>query len=145
MKLRSVPHSRNDGSTSTAAAAIWSCDRQSQALPRAGLCHPQNSHDRLQQKKLLRRLTGWMVMVLIGLIGSQGAAGQGLQEADPAAVAAIEAWLKIVDDGRYLQSWVSASAQFQKSITSTDWVNALASRRKPLGACTKRTLASAMP
>lgn len=86
-----------------------------------------------------------MVMVLIGLIGSQGAAGQGLQEADPAAVAAIEAWLKIVDDGRYLQSWVSASAQFQKSITSTDWVNALASRRKPLGACTKRTLASAMP
>ena len=73
------------------------------------------------------------------------AKGQALKDADPAAVRAIENWLATLDQGRYLQSWVSASQQLQKSITSEDWVKSLNASRKPLGACTKRIMDAAVP
>jgi Protein of unknown function (DUF4019) len=95
--------------------------------------------------RLLCRLTASLVVAVIGLIALQGAAAESLETADAAAVDAIKAWLKKIDEGRYLESWVSASAQFQKSIISANWVSALDSARKPLGACKNRTLASAFP
>lgn len=85
------------------------------------------------------------VLLAFAMLALQAARGQGPEEAGPAAVDAIKAWLKTIDEGHYLQSWASASSQFQKAITSTDWVAALDSARKPAGACTKRTLASVLP
>jgi len=97
-------------------------------------------------RKSFRHLPASLFSAFIGLIlALQPAAAQSLEAADPAAVDAINAWLKKIDEGRYLESWVSASAQFQKAITSANWVAALDSARKPLGACQKRTLASAFP
>lgn len=87
-----------------------------------------------------------LLSAFVGLIVAlETATGQSLESADPDAVDAITAWLKKIDEGRYLESWVSASSQFQKSISSAEWVAALDSSRKPLGACKKRTLASAFP
>ena len=64
---------------------------------------------------------------------------------DPRAVASgtIQAWLKLIDDGNYEQSWKDASPDFQKALTSETWVAACKKVRVPLGKCTARTLASA--
>jgi len=96
------------------------------------------------RKRLPRHLAASLLLALVALT-LPVAAGQALKEADPAAVGAIKAWLKSIDEGHYQQSWDSASSQFQKAITSRDWVAALESARKPAGACTKRTLGSVLP
>lgn len=68
------------------------------------------------------------------------------EEADPkaAAVAAMETWLKGIDQGKYAESWKEASTLFQKAVTSDQWVAALNSVRGPLGECKSRKLISAM-
>ena len=43
----------------------------------------------------------------------------------PAAVAAMQTWLKEIDDKQYEQSWHDASASFQKAVTSDQWIAAL--------------------
>ncbi len=68
------------------------------------------------------------------------------EEADPktAAVAAMEIWLKGIDEGKYAESWKEASTDFQKAVTSDQWVAALKAVRGPLGPLQKRELASAL-
>lgn len=61
-----------------------------------------------------------------------------------AAVAAMQTWLKEMDDGKYGQSWNDASASFQKAVTSAQWIAVSNSVRTPLGKCTDRKLASAL-
>lgn len=66
-------------------------------------------------------------------------------EEDPkaAAVAAMEVWLKGIDEGDYEQSWDQASAFFRGAVTKEQWVAALKAVRGPLGKCEKRQLISA--
>lgn len=61
-----------------------------------------------------------------------------------AAVAAMQTWLKEIDQNQYAQSWTDASASFQKAITSDGWTAALNGVRTPLGKCTDRKLASSL-
>jgi beta-lactamase regulating signal transducer with metallopeptidase domain len=61
-----------------------------------------------------------------------------------AAVAAMQIWLKEIDQNQYAQSWKDASASFQKALTSDQWTAALNGVRTPLGKCTDRKLASSM-
>ena len=65
--------------------------------------------------------------------------------ADPkeTAVAAIKAWLGVIDEGNYAQSWTEASPEFQKALTQAQWTSALNQVRTPLGKLKSRTLASA--
>lgn len=66
-------------------------------------------------------------------------------EEDPktAAVAAMETWLKGIDEEKYEQSWDDASAFFRGAVTKEQWVAALKAVRGPLGKCEKRQLISA--
>lgn len=60
------------------------------------------------------------------------------------AVAAIKAWLEVIDQGHYAQSWDEADGQeFKKALTQVQWVQALDQARKPLGKVKSRLLASA--
>jgi hypothetical protein len=107
-------------------------------------------HAIIMTKRTAQKSSGLRLATLLSafvglIVALETATGQSLESADPAAVDAITAWLKKIDEGRYLGSWVSASAQFQKSISSAEWVSALDSSRKPLGTCKKRILASAFP
>jgi hypothetical protein len=61
-----------------------------------------------------------------------------------AAVAAMLPWLQGIDAGHYGESWNQASASFRKALTEAQWTAALDQARKPLGACAKRELASAL-
>ena len=68
------------------------------------------------------------------------------EEAKPApddAKAAALAWLKLVDDGKYADSWKEAASFFKGKVTELKWAGALNQSREPLGSVTKRELRTA--
>lgn len=54
--------------------------------------------------------------------------------------AAAEAWLKLVDQGRYENSWEAGALSFQLTISKKEWSKALDTLRKPLGTVVSRQL-----
>ena len=56
------------------------------------------------------------------------------------AIEAAEMWLALVDDGKYSESWETASVLFRSAVTKEQWKRALNAFRKPLGRCTGRKL-----
>jgi hypothetical protein len=65
----------------------------------------------------------------------------GPVSADPVedpAVAAAEAWLKLIDDKDYAASWAAASTLFQQGINQEAWVKQVSPPRAKLGALKSR-------
>ena len=60
-----------------------------------------------------------------------------------AAQRADEAWLALVDAGRYAESWKAASAPFHDAVSLDKWVDAMTTVRAPLGRLASRKLVSA--
>jgi hypothetical protein len=60
--------------------------------------------------------------------------------AEEEALGAAETWLTLVDDGKYSESWETASDLFRSAVTQEQWERALNATRKPLGRCTARRL-----
>lgn len=56
-----------------------------------------------------------------------------------------EDWLKLVDQGRYADSWEKAAKLFQRTITKSGWVVALDMIRKPLGTVRSRKIRDQKP
>lgn len=54
-----------------------------------------------------------------------------------------KAWLTLVDEGKYGQSWEAAAALFKNAVMKVNWEQAAQSARGPLGALKSRTLKSA--
>lgn len=66
-------------------------------------------------------------------------------KAQPSADAGVEAataWLQLVDNGKYAESWQDASSYFRSQITEDKWVDTIGSLRKLLGGLAGRELAS---
>jgi transglutaminase-like putative cysteine protease len=55
------------------------------------------------------------------------------KNAEVAALTAIQAWLGLMDDGQYAESWRQASESFRAIATLDEWVEKGYSIRKPLG------------
>jgi hypothetical protein len=53
--------------------------------------------------------------------------------AEKAAVEAAEAGLKLIDDGKYADSWKESAGFFKKAITQEKWIASLKAVRDPLG------------
>ncbi len=64
---------------------------------------------------------------------------------DPAARAAADAWLALVDDARYADSYADASEPFRRATTAGAWEKMATAVRAPLGKVKSRTLKSATP
>jgi hypothetical protein len=62
--------------------------------------------------------------------------------AEEAAVASAEKWLKIVDEGRYSESWTEAAQVFKGAVTNADWEKSIKGVRAPLGKVVSRKLSS---
>ena len=62
--------------------------------------------------------------------------------AEPAASAAAERWLGLVDSGNYAESWKQAASLFRAKITADQWERAVRSAREPLGRLVSRRLVS---
>ncbi|MCC7381473.1 MAG: DUF4019 domain-containing protein [Deltaproteobacteria bacterium] len=78
----------------------------------------------------------------IVLLAARFASAAGDAKTD-AAVKVAEAWLAMVDGGRYDDSWDNAASLFQKAVESGPWSRQLGGVRSPLGKVVKRELLSA--
>jgi hypothetical protein len=75
---------------------------------------------------------------LIILAAVAGITGTAAEPSSEEARKAGEAWLSLVDNQKYEQSWKEADAQFQSEVTVDQWEAALKRSRDPLGAMVSR-------
>ncbi len=61
------------------------------------------------------------------------------QAAVDQAKKAADAWLKLVDDGKYRESWDQAATFFKDHVTAEGWEQMVGAVRKPLGVMVSRT------
>ena len=64
------------------------------------------------------------------------------QDKENAAVNASKAWLKLVDEGKYSESWDEAAQYFKNAVPREQWKTSLESVRSPLGKVQSRNLKS---
>jgi serine/threonine protein kinase/tetratricopeptide (TPR) repeat protein len=64
------------------------------------------------------------------------------ESAQSKGLPAVETWLAMVDGGNYTQSWKTAAASFQRTISQEEWVHRLEKIRRPLGKVLSRKLSS---
>jgi serine/threonine protein kinase/tetratricopeptide (TPR) repeat protein len=65
----------------------------------------------------------------------------GSSKSEP-AMAAIQAWLKLMDNGDYGKSWEEAADSFHDAVTETEWAGTSERVRQPLGKVLSRKLSS---
>ncbi len=65
------------------------------------------------------------------------------QDKQKAAIEAAEAWLSLVDEGLYLESWRVGARYFRKAVSQEQWAQSMVAFRKPLGKTLSRNLTSA--
>jgi len=82
-----------------------------------------------------------MVFLMAAVIFLSGACIAG-DAKEAKALKAAGAWLKLVDDGKYKESWENAAEYFKNSLTSAQWEQAVSPVRQPLGKVRKRTVKS---
>ena len=63
-------------------------------------------------------------------------------DAEKLALAAAKAWLQLVDEGNYTESWNEASEYFKNAITKEQWEQTVRGVRGPLGETVSRTVKS---
>ncbi len=62
--------------------------------------------------------------------------------AEKAALTSSDAWLALVDRGKYSESWDQAAEYFRNAVTKDQWVASLKGVRTPLGKVVVRKLKS---
>ena len=81
-------------------------------------------------------------VVIVGILSLTGCSATRNPEAERAAVAAAEAWLKLVDAGDYEASWQASSAFFRNAVTREQWEKSMRTFRTPLGGNLSRRIKS---
>lgn len=79
---------------------------------------------------------------LVIFIGSAWSRAQANPKAEAAADSAAEAWLALVEDEKYGESWDEAAGIFKEAIQRDNWINTMQSVRKPLGKILNREFKS---
>ena len=79
-------------------------------------------------------------LVVIGLFFAVIPAIDGSPEKEQAAVASAKKWLNMVDQGKYVESWMEAATLFRNAATQEQWKQSLQAVRKPLGKLLSRKL-----
>jgi Protein of unknown function (DUF4019) len=84
------------------------------------------------------------LVLAAGLLSSRLAVAAEEQKPSPEeAKAAALAWLKLVDEGKYADSWKEAAAFFKTRMTEPKWVEAMNQSRQPLGSVQTREFKAA--
>jgi hypothetical protein len=84
-----------------------------------------------------------MIGMILCSIVFGGTAFARQADVEKAALAAAQAWLKLVDEGNYTESWNEASEYFKGAITKEQWEQTIQGVREPLGKTVSRTMKSA--
>lgn len=88
------------------------------------------------------RHRAWIVAVLSTFTFLGWAVAQGDTDEVEAAVAAAEAWLALVDEGEYDQSWTEAASYFRNAVDKATWHRQMVGARRPLGKNLRREVKS---
>ena len=83
-----------------------------------------------------------VVLFVLALLCSVGAATAKDTKDENAAVASAELWLLSVDKEQYADSWRNASEFFKRAVTKEKWEQSMISFRKPLGGILSRKVRS---
>lgn len=83
-------------------------------------------------------IIGLVFLTLSGIIHSLHAA----QPAEKPAVESAQQWFKLVDEGKYSESWDQAAQLFKSAVPKDQWQESLNAVRKPLGKVLSRKLKS---
>ena len=83
-------------------------------------------------------------LVTIGVaLALLGPAGWTADEPEKLATASAEAWLALVDQGRYGESWDAAAKYFRNATSRDQWTSTAAAAREPFGKLVSRSVRSA--
>ena len=93
-------------------------------------------------KIMIRRIV-IVCFVAIGLILGSTTVMAARSDREKAAIASAEKWLKIVDKGKYSESWEESSEYFKQAVTQDQWEQAVQAVREPLGKLISRKVKSA--
>jgi hypothetical protein len=85
-----------------------------------------------------RGIVASMLVLMVICAGATGNAHADRQAAVEQAKKAADAWLKLIDEGKYQESWSEAAAFFKDRITAERWAQMVGAVRKPLGALVSR-------
>jgi hypothetical protein len=80
-----------------------------------------------------------LTAILAGPLCQTSLADSGKEKAGEAAA---RAWLSLVDEGKYAESWNQAATVFKETVTQESWIQSLKSYRQPLGKNKSRTRTS---
>ncbi|MCF8465598.1 MAG: DUF4019 domain-containing protein [Flavobacteriales bacterium] len=80
---------------------------------------------------------GLIVVLPLGSIAQDKPADDHAAE-KKAAVEAVESWLKLVDSGKYAQSWDAAAKLFQDNVSKANWKKSIETVLSPLGKVVSR-------
>jgi hypothetical protein len=83
-----------------------------------------------------------LVIMGIGIISIISCSSSGNSEAEKAAIRSAKAWLALVDNVKYEESWDEAAGFFKGAVTEEQWQQSMKSVRKPLGKNISRKLQS---
>jgi hypothetical protein len=72
------------------------------------------------------------------------ASAQAQQKPEELAQHSSDAWLALVDSGKYADSWQEAAQLFRAAVTKEQWQSAMRASREPLGKMLSRKLKSAI-
>ncbi len=84
----------------------------------------------------------WVSTLLLLTLGIP-ASIQAQQKPAQLAQQSADAWLTLVDSGKYADSWQEASQLFKAHVTKEQWKSALTATRDPLGRMLSRKLKNA--
>jgi len=86
----------------------------------------------------------WSAILTITMLGSLILTGalQANGVAEKAAVGVSSAWLSLVDEGKYTESWNQGAGFFKAAVTKEQWQNMVKTVRTPLGKVVARKLKS---
>ena len=88
----------------------------------------------------MRRLG--LVLLAIGIVCIIGCTSSGNPEAEDAAIASAKAWLALVDNEKYGESWDEAARLFKGAVPKIQWQQTMQALRKPFGKNVSRELKS---
>jgi hypothetical protein len=89
---------------------------------------------------------GWIVFLLIVGLGGLvfPCVLHANEAAEKAAIASSSAWLSLVDEGKFSESWDQAAGYFKNAVNKDQWIASLKGGRVPLGKVMTRKLKSKM-
>jgi len=86
----------------------------------------------------------WSLILILTMLCNLVLTGvlQANEVAEKAAITGSMAWLSLVDEGNYAESWNQAAGLFKNTVTKEQWLNSMQAFRVPLGKIVARKLKS---